>query len=254
MGARRNVLTSTNQRKGMAFYYDTPGLLYDSPGVTYDAGFFLQQRKKRMDTIKLDFKNKDALQTIQFGKDIKSNMILAVADFATPEPSNTDFQSLITAAETANNEYVAILLMADTKLLERDDKVELLRGGIRDRAAYAEDEVDGDPMKLQPIFTLRATPSPIGDLTQVLNLSLTAGESEGELDPAWDKLRGARSYEIQISIDPPTGGTWVHKMSSTKSRCTLVGLTSGAKIWVRVRGVGAAGVGPWSDPAVKIVP
>jgi hypothetical protein len=31
--------------------------------------------------------------------------------------------------------------------------------------------------------------------------------------------------------------------------------TSGAKMWVRVRGIGAGNNrGPWSDPAVKTVP
>jgi hypothetical protein len=32
------------------------------------------------------------------------------------------------------------------------------------------------------------------------------------------------------------------------------GLASGQRVWVRVRAIGAAGPGPWSDPATKIVP
>ena len=36
---------------------------------------------------------------------------------------------------------------------------------------------------------------------------------------------------------------------------TIVGLTSGTKMWARVRAVGAGNAtGPWSDPATKVVP
>jgi hypothetical protein len=32
------------------------------------------------------------------------------------------------------------------------------------------------------------------------------------------------------------------------------GLTSGQRVWLRVRGIGSNGPGAWSDPATKIVP
>jgi len=89
----------------------------------------------------------------------------------------------------------------------------------------------------------------------VLNLVLTAGDNDGTLDAAWDPLHGAGSYEVQISVDPVSSTSWAFKTVANKSSVTLDGLTSGAKIWVRVRGVGAGNnKGPWSDPAVKTVP
>jgi hypothetical protein len=49
--------------------------------------------------------------------------------------------------------------------------------------------------------------------------------------------------------------SWAFKMSLAKSSGTIPGLASGSKMWVRVRAVGADNKpGPWSDPAVKVVP
>ena len=70
----------------------------------------------------------------------------------------------------------------------------------------------------------------------------------------WDPTTGAKSYEIQVSPDPYTGTSWVNKAPSTKSKSSLTGLTSGTRVWVRVRATGTGGQGAWSDPATKIVP
>jgi len=40
----------------------------------------------------------------------------------------------------------------------------------------------------------------------------------------------------------------------TKSKTAVTELTSGARMWARVRAVNAAGQGAWSDVATKIVP
>jgi hypothetical protein len=41
---------------------------------------------------------------------------------------------------------------------------------------------------------------------------------------------------------------------SSKSFTTLEGLTSGTRMYVRVRGIGKSPAGPWSEPIGKIVP
>jgi hypothetical protein len=84
---------------------------------------------------------------------------------------------------------------------------------------------------------------------------VTAGDNEGTLDASWDPVRGAASYEIQTSVDPVSGTSWTFKQSATKSSATIAGLTSGTKMWARVRAVGSGNsTGPWSDPATKVVP
>jgi hypothetical protein len=49
-------------------------------------------------------------------------------------------------------------------------------------------------------------------------------------------------------------GVWQAVKSVTASKFTVTGLTPGAVYAFRVRAVGAAGVGPWSDEAVRRAP
>jgi hypothetical protein len=85
-------------------------------------------------------------------------------------------------------------------------------------------------------------------------LSATRGDHEGEIDCSWDTVAGARSYAIEISLDPPTSTSWKHSGVSTKSRSTIGSLTPGTRYWFRVSAVGTAGQSSWSDPAVCIAP
>jgi len=56
-------------------------------------------------------------------------------------------------------------------------------------------------------------------------------------------------------VDPVSPTSWQKKMTVTKSSGTITGLTSGARMWVRVRAIGAdPQPGPYSDPAAKTVP
>ena len=56
-------------------------------------------------------------------------------------------------------------------------------------------------------------------------------------------------------MDPVTLTSWAFKDVSNTSDAHLDGFTSGTKMWLRVRAVGAGNEkGPWSDPAAKTVP
>ena len=73
--------------------------------------------------------------------------------------------------------------------------------------------------------------------------------------PPCDPVRGAGSYEIQASVDPVTSTSWAYKDISNTITTMLTNFTSGTKMWIRVRAVGAGNErGPWSDPAAKTVP
>ena len=122
--------------------------------------------------------------------------------------------------------------------------------------AYVENITSGDAVKIESAgMAVRATAAPVGPMPQVMNLVATASVFEGALDVAWDAVYGAGSYEVHTSADPVTGSSWAFKDVSNKSTTTLNSFTSGAKVWVRVRAVGADNnKGPWSDPAGKTVP
>jgi len=61
-------------------------------------------------------------------------------------------------------------------------------------------------------------------------------------------------YEIESSLDPIGVNAWTYKGTVTKAKAALNSFISGTRIWLHVRAIGAAGPGPWSDPAVKTVP
>jgi len=103
-------------------------------------------------------------------------------------------------------------------------------------------------------FGVKSGKTPPGVPDTVSNLSTTAGDNAGELDLQWDPASGAVSYDVQTSPDPVTATSWIPQKSVTKSKAVVLGLTSGAKVWARVRGVGPGGTGAWSDTATKIVP
>ena len=79
------------------------------------------------------------------------------------------------------------------------------------------------------------------------------GAKSGSFDIHIAKLPGAGSYEVQITEhDPAIEANWRHAMSSlTASHILLEGLISGQAYWVRVRGIGSAGV--WTEPVNLIV-
>lgn len=96
-----------------------------------------------------------------------------------------------------------------------------------------------------------ATPQPIG---QVLNLQVTGGDNDGELDYTHERTAGAITYERQTTTTPTEAASWVDRSTLPRSSGTIAGLPSGSRQWLRVRAVGVLGPGPWSDAASKTVP
>ena len=81
------------------------------------------------------------------------------------------------------------------------------------------------------------------------------GAKRGSFDIHIAKLPGAGSYEVQITQnDPAIEGNWRHAMTSlTAAHILLEGLIPGQAYWVRVRGIGTAGAGVWTEPVNLIV-
>jgi hypothetical protein len=131
----------------------------------------------------------------------------------------------------------------------------VLEGLFTQFGGYVEIKANGDAALIQSTgLDVRAAATPIGNLGQVLNLSITVGDSDGELDLDWDNVNGASGYLMQRSFDPVTTTSWVSLDPVTASKATVSNLTSGTKYWFRVAATGSAGPGPWSDPATKIAP
>jgi len=134
---------------------------------------------------------------------------------------------------------------------EKEDALDLR---LTQLASYVDNASGGDEGKiLSSGMNLRAGRAATALPGQVLALSATASDAEGQIDLAWDPTDGAKSYTVDLSTTSGTG-PWANKTVVTKSSVTIDALTSGQRVWFRVAAIGAAGQGPWSDPATKIVP
>jgi hypothetical protein len=87
------------------------------------------------------------------------------------------------------------------------------------------------------------------------NFKVTHGAKRGSFDIHIAKLQGAGSYEVQITQgDIAIEANWSHALTSlSSSHILLEGLTPGQAYWVRLRGIGIAGPGVWTEPVNLIV-
>ena len=208
-----------------------------------------------MSKIKLGLDRMNPEQKVAFATTVITAMT-GNAHFTTPNPPLATLTAGKNNALSGINTYNASVVTSQANLATRDDFVSSLEGMLTQMATYVENVSGGDRAMIESAgFSVRADSAPVGPLARVLNLVLTAGDFDGTLDAAWDALRGAGSYEVQTSPDPMSDASWVFKTVSNKSNVTMDSFTSGAKVWVKVRGIGAGNnKGPWSDPAVKTVP
>jgi hypothetical protein len=139
--------------------------------------------------------------------------------------------------------------------LARDAAITALADILRSEAVTVTTACGGDLAKLSTTgYEIASAPAPQGVPPQVVDLRVKSSDKDGHLDASWKKAPAAKYYEVEASIDPPTSSSWVLKGSSKTTKLSVNTFTSGQRIWLRVRAIGAAGDGPWSDPAVQTVP
>jgi hypothetical protein len=180
------------------------------------------------------------------------------ATVPTPDPTVVDCQAAHDAADVgikavdAEEETLKTLRMHRDQLVDAAMlKYSALGSFVEVKAIKANDPsiVTGAGFDLAGAVT--PTPNVV---SRVTNLALTHGDFDGSVDASWDRDKKAKSYKVQMSIDPLTDASWKEVDTTSKSSYTLKNLTSGQKIWVRVCAVGSNGSGPWSDPATIVVP
>ncbi len=238
-----------------AMRYDDPSVFWDMPGFFYDlpeeAG---PTKHTRMAKPKLELKGLTPLQKVQKTGDLVT-ATTGNANFATPNPSLTTMTAKADALAAAFSAREAAKLTLDEKQAALEFADADLDGILVAFAAYVESASGGDEQKiLSAGLALKGRPTPIGPMPQVEGLECLVGAAEGQVIPRWKPVKGAKAYELQTCADPITAAGWMAAGMSTKATLIVNGLPSGGRCWFRVRAIGTAGPGPWSDPAVKTVP
>lgn len=237
----------------MADYDSTPPVYYDS-GVRYDQTLAPPTSRKPMAKVRLNLKDKSDSDLVTFTQQ-HITAVTGNANFTTLLPAAAGFATAFTAYSPALNSFTTAQQAARQATTVKDNARLALEALLTQRGNYVDLTAAGDAAKIQSAgFEVKAAGAAPTLPNPVANLAITAGDNAGELDLTWDPVPKAKTYEIETSPDPITATSWTNRPSVPKSRATLTGLTSGARVWAHVRAVGAAGQGAWSDPATKIVP
>lgn len=161
--------------------------------------------------------------------------------------ANTAFDGKLTEMSAAE---AALRVVVDQKNAAR----QAAEAAVTAFANAAAGKVNNDAAILGLVFPLRAEPKSYAELGQVQALSATFGDNPGELDLMWNRLDGARSYEVWLNLTPNTEAGWTLREVSTRSTFTLAGLPRGQTVHVRVRAIGAKNAkGAFSDLVEHIV-
>ena len=231
--------------------------LYDST-ATYDSSAYYDEvlpatPRKKMSKIKLNLKAKTDSELVTFAQQHITAMT-GNAAFPTPVPAAAPFAALATGFSTTVQDSLAAQQTAKLKTALKDTARAALEAGLTQRA----NTIQGTPgitdaQILSAGFSLQtSTTTTVPGL--VANLSLTAGDNAGELDWQWDPNSNADRYEAQWCAAMDFASNVTTLPSVSKSKLVALGLTSGSRVYGRVRAVNAAGIGAWSDVATKIVP
>jgi len=199
--------------------------------------------------------NRQQLAKMQTGIDGCTNN----TDITNPDPPLADCQQAHDAAQAQLNaidleekKLQDMRIVRDQLMATAMSKHTTLGSCVETKAKKANDP----GVVTKAGFELASAPAPIPvSIGRVMNLVLTHGDLDGTADASWNRDKRALSYEVQKGTDPNDASTFKPDQTATKSSCTLIGLTSGSKIWVRVRAKGKDNsTGEWSNPVAIIVP
>ncbi len=154
-------------------------------------------------------------------------------------------QAAVDAAEIAWKQAIQV----------RDQKEGTWDTVITARANNCEAVTPNDLAALQSTgFPLRSSGAPIGDLPAPGDLTATASDNEGTIKLRCRAVGGASSYEWECKVHNDLNAPWSAIKTSTTAKITVENLTPGTLYAFRVRAVGSAGPGTWSDEATERAP
>ncbi len=169
-------------------------------------------------------------------------------------PQMATLSDLTNAQIAYKTAYQDALSQDKSKVIHRNECRVVLIAMLKNMATYCELVAQGNVSILETSgYDLRRETTHINTydpLPAPSDFRLTQGAFSGTIDLDLSRLAGSASYEVQTTqLDPTIDANWIHALwSSTSSHIQLTGLIPGQSYWVRIRGIGANGVGLWSDP------
>jgi hypothetical protein len=162
---------------------------------------------------------------------------------ATLTTQTTALETATTNAKSGSHEAIALRKQAEEAAVVSFVKT----------AQYVDRIADGDPAVILGggfQYSKQRTPVQRGEL------EAEPGINEGEILLIHKSVPRAGAYVWQYCVGslPATDDGWILAGSSTQCRFTVRKLVSGSKCWFRACAVTPDGMGPWTDPIMKVVP
>jgi hypothetical protein len=165
--------------------------------------------------------------------------------YPTPTPTIPVVQ---TAATAFQDTLAAATDGGKIKTAQKNAAREALLDLLRNLALYVQQHCQDDlATLLSSGFEARKEPQPAGVLPAPEGATLLNGTLTGTLNLRSKPVTNARSYEAQTTTDVNKADSWDAVGTFTSTRIELADLTPGTTYWARLRAIGAAGPGAWSD-------
>ena len=229
------------------------GLRFDSEPVPF---ITIKRRNRNMNQFKLELKKRTVSQKLTLG----TNHITAMTGnafypVATRVPSDAQVQTAQDDLAAAESAVDATEIAWKQAIQARDQKETVWDTVITARANNCEAVTPDDLAALASTgFPLRTGGGPIGSLPAPGDLRATPTANSGEIELRCNTVKGASSYEWQCKLHDSVTTPWSDIKTGTTSKILVPALTPGALYAFRVRAIGSAGPGTWSDEAVQRAP
>lgn len=157
--------------------------------------------------------------------------------FPTPLPALADVK---TATDNFNVAANKVENGSRVDTAQKNDLREVLVGLLKKLALYVETISDGsETIILTSGFDVSKQPTVVGPLDKPTQVSVKMGDNPGTVIFSCEVIRNAQFYEFEY-LEAPKSETsvWI-KVTSTKHKITIVGLTSGKQYIFRVAAAGS---------------
>ena len=243
----------------MSLRYDSSPPLRMDQGLRFDSGPApspYQLRKSKMTKFKLELDRRKPTDKLALGTTHITAMTgNAFYPVATRVPTDAQVQTAQDDLATAESEVDAAAVVWKQKIQARDQKEGVWDTVFTARANNCEAVTPSDLAALASTgFPLRTGGGPIGSLPAPGDLRAKPTDNAGEIELRCNAVKGAGSYEWQCKLHDSVTTPWSDIKTVTTSRILVPALTPGALYAFRVRAIGSAGPGTWSDEAVQRAP
>lgn len=239
----------------MPQYNANPPVFYNS-GLRYRSAAAPTTSLHKMSKIARNWSKLPIKQRSAFFKKIVEGLTDNPTVVATPKPTLAELNAAQAKSEASISKVDDLEQQLVVARTEMHDDIDAESRLIDLEIPTVESATGGDKAKIQTIGYDVVDDSPANprDVAKLERVSVTSGDGDGELDITHDRDPAARSNEAETTATPNDATSWKKHTAYVKSSTTLTGLPSGTRIYVRVRGIGPKGPGPWSEIASKIVP